>query len=53
MASWFSDRLSLGSVKKYNVINRKGVSCQDYFSNWEIFKQKAELVSLILMVHYQ
>ena len=53
MASWFSDRLSLGSVKKYNVINRKGVSCQDYFSNWEISKQKAEVVSLILMVHYQ
>jgi len=36
MTSWFSDRLSLGSVKKSNLVISKGVSCQDYFSNWEI-----------------
>ena len=52
MISWFSDRLSLGSVKKSNVVNSKGVSCQDYFSNSEIPKQKVEMVSLISMCLY-
>jgi len=53
MSSWFSDRLSLGSVKKSNMVNSKEVSCQDYFSNWKITKQKVEMVSLISMLLYQ
>ena len=53
MASGFRDRLGLGSVKKSNMVNSKGVSCEDYFSNWNIPKQKMEMVSLILMLLYQ
>ena len=50
MTSWFSDRLSLGCVKKSNVVNNKSVSCQEYFSNSKIPQQKLEMVSLVLML---
>ena len=50
MISWFSDRLSLVSMKKSNVVNSKGVSCRDYFSNSKIPEEKVEMVSLISML---
>ena len=52
MISWFSDRLSLGSVKKSNVVNNKEVSCQGHFSNSKIPEQKVEMVSLMSMLPY-
>ena len=48
--SWFSDRLSLGCVKKSNVVNNKSVSCPEYFSNSNIPQRKLEMVSLVLML---
>jgi len=44
MASWFRDRLSLGSSKNSNVVNSKEVSCQIDFSNWKIPNQKMETI---------
>jgi len=35
------------------MVNSKEVSRQGYFSNWNIPKQKMEMVSLILMLLYQ
>ena len=48
--SWFCDRLSLGCVKKSNVVNNKSVSCPEYFSNSNIPQRKLEMVSLVLML---
>jgi len=53
MASWFSDRLCLGSVRNSNVVNSKAIRCEDYFSNSKIPKQEVEMVGLILMLLYQ
>ena len=53
MTTWFSGCISLGSVKKSNMVNSKGLSCEDYFSNYKIPKQMVEMVSLILMFLYQ
>jgi len=38
MTSCFSDHGSPGTVRKFNVVNSEGVSCQDHFLNWKIPK---------------
>ena len=53
MTSQFSNHVSFGGVNKSNVVDSKGVSCQDYFSNSKIHKQNVEVVNLILMLHYK
>jgi len=50
MTSQLSDHLSLGSVKKPNVVHSKGVTCEDYFSNWKIPKQQVQMESSSLML---
>jgi len=50
MTSWFSDRPSLGSVTKSNVVNSMAVCYQDYFSNLKTHKQNVEMVGLISML---